>query len=251
MVLKTLCSDFYDQPSQSGWVITTDPSKGDRHINCRDLLDLNGGKKGEKKHDNKDKKKDKCHCHGKNRPNKPNRRDVDIVIGASNPTSTVSVPDVATNTTVNTPVTIRGWTLNTADVTRSFNTSTGIFTAPSAGDYQADLVLSYVINERVVRGLTGPAAAGNIPYLELYDVNNNARITAVSFRTFSRIGQLTLNRIVKLKAGQKIAFRFVPNGIVIGPDTNTTATVVAFDAPLHNTTLSIIKVRDSNNNNNN
>lgn len=203
-------------------------------------------------------------------------------VSSKNPTNVITVPSPLTdlNSVLRATAvpliagtnctTLTNWTSIIVDADASFNLVSGVYTTPSSGDYQVELVLNYTTSDRI----NVSPDLSDVPTVEFYDVVTGNRILGSTFpvidfcipfpdssscmyevaNILSR-GQIYINAQVPLLAGQTVAVKVCLNGLTSPPAgspnvpeapnptisfPNGTSTADAgFD-----TTLTIFKVRD-------
>ena len=203
------------------------------------------------------------------------------VVSVKNPQSELVIPQVvgapavgvaAVNDQpiVGPTVDLTGWTNVVIDVQNAFNTATGTYTAPTAGDYEIALVVNYETSVP----LAVDTALTNVPTIELYDPDTGARFVGSQFPSISTIitippissGDLpidvtvsfiisraivTINTILPLTAGQKIRARALSNGLTYTPPFTVSQVIpalpprIVFDPVGADTTMTVKKIRNT------
>lgn len=162
------------------------------------------------------------------------------IVSAVNPTSILDIPNTDTVYSVpNSIVVLSGWHLTTPDMLASFDPESGIFTAPENGDYEINLVVGF----KASTPITALDDLSNVPQIEIVDVATGHHIIRggiASFPTSSSvvttsipilppitvtvtvtsvlaIGQVVLNIIAALSAGQQIQVVANSNGLTYTP----------------------------------
>lgn len=142
----------------------------------------------------------------------------------------------------------------------SFNKTTGIFTAFSAGEYSVRLIVNW-FNPFFIR-----VEGDMTPYVELYNPATGARYLASFFTVSStiqrfpdsedpilavsyldRIGTLTIDAVLQLAEGQQIGIRASNNGVTYSPENPLDPAVdarIILNPPNADTTFTVQKLRN-------
>ena len=148
-----------------------------------------------------------------------------------------------------------------------FNLVTGTFTVPSTGDY----IISLVVNYRTTNAIPVLNDLSNLPTIEVCDLNTTSHLIGSHFPV-SRIvippistldpgtdvsyilvaGQVIIDTLFSLVAGQQIGICFHPNGLItevansdFASVLQVTDTIMSFAFPNADTTLTISRVRNT------
>ncbi len=202
------------------------------------------------------------HC----RPEKSNF--VCTLISVKNPDTELVIPVVLPGVAqqqlavVGEAVDLAKWTDIVPDALGIFDNLTGTFTAPESGDYQIELTVNFKTSVPLPVSLN----LVDVPIVEVYDIDSGNHILSSFLPTVSLIvpvppqssgevgvdvpvasilgaGQVIINAIVPLIAGQRIRIRAVTNGLIypfIGVIPSIDFSPAGVD-----TTLAIYKYRNS------
>lgn len=236
------CNDCANK-NGSGWRIVNVKDVTYRKERCEDVF--------------KHKPRCQCGCQDKhdNRhdpcvPDECSKTDKQLtIVSAVNPTSNLIIPEAGVLPVPVNNVILNGWTLTTPDLLNSFNPSTGVFTATESGDYEINLVLSF----RSSASLSAAANLSNIPLVSIIDAATGLPLygavqgfpttssqvdvevpvippipISVTVTSVLGVGQVVLNLIVSLSAGQQVeilvssnGLSHIPSSFPIGPATFT------------------------------
>ncbi|AGF85067.1 hypothetical protein QJ854_gp715 [Moumouvirus goulette] len=161
-------------------------------------------------------------------------------------------------------IALTGWSDVIPDILDAFDNITGTYTAPEAGDYEFNLQLNF----RTSVPLTVNDAGTNIPIVEIFDAASGLPIVGgsvnlptatvqftipplasgelpIEIETTSILsnGQVILNAIIPLTAGQQVRIRISSNGLVYNPIQEIVASpaFINFNPPASPTRLTIQK----------
>ncbi|BCS83444.1 hypothetical protein QLL95_gp0679 [Cotonvirus japonicus] len=224
------CNDCANNKG-SGWKIVQEDSVHTKHKKCHCVPEV------QRHHNNCSQIDDPC-----NR----NRNLQLTYVSVINPTTVLPIPNSDINgvfaqqavNAVTNVLNLTGWSDTTADILDSFNNATGVYTAPSSGDYLFDLDLAV----RTSTSLNVDPELTDVPFVELVDVATGDRLIGgfvnfpvtstnitippiasgelpieINITTLLAIGQANLNTIVSLTAGQQVVFRVSSNGLTYTP----------------------------------
>jgi len=182
-----------------------------------------------------DEKKDHNKCHYNNF--------LCTLISVKNPTTELVIPVVLGIAAASAPIPIigdtvdlGGWVDLTPDALGLFDNLTGTYTVPENGDYQIELTINYETSV----SLPVSILLNNVPFIEIYDIDSSDHILGSQFPTVSLVipipplssgdipvdvsvaallgkGQVIINAVVPLIAGQRIRVRAVTNGLTFNP----------------------------------
>jgi len=156
------------------------------------------------------------------------------------------------------------------DVLDSFDNINGIYTVPSTGDYQIELV----VNFRTSVSFPVNIDYSNLPFVQIYDVDTDNGVQAASLpvdhtvilippldseeppieitiTTILGIGQVIINGVYSLIEGQRLRVRAVSNGLTFTPIEPLSIAqlpgepFINFSPDGYDTTLAIYKLRNT------
>ena len=192
------------------------------------------------------------------------------LVSVKNPDTELSIPEevpIAATQGPNICTDLTGWTDIVPDALNAFDNATGTFTAPEDGDYQVSLV----VNFKTSVSIPIPIPGIEVPYVEIYDPDNNPEHVlssnfpvafvivqnpstgepALNIISILFIGQVIVNAVIPLRAGQRIRIRACTNGLQYIPlitelgALQTSPAFIDFSPPNGDTTFTIYKIRNS------
>ncbi|AKI80359.1 hypothetical protein QJ850_gp340 [Acanthamoeba polyphaga mimivirus] len=236
------CNDCANK-SGSGWRIVNVKDVTYRKERCEDVF----------KHE----PRCRCGCQDKHHdrhdpcvPDECSKTDKQLtIVSAVNPTSNLIIPEAGVLPVPVNNVILNGWTLTTPDLLNSFNPATGVFTATESGDFEINLVLSF----KSSASLSAAANLSNVPLVSIIDAATGLPFyeavqgfpttsslvdvevpvvppipISVTVTSVLGVGQVVLNLIVSLSAGQQVeilvssnGLSHIPSSFPIGPATFT------------------------------